>query len=432
MKEEYLGKGGSPVKKQYKAAILFLLVTLIGGGFFFFYQTNSFKETTVGEYSDCVVGLLPNQNAGSDLVIYTTDTWTSSTVLTLPDVTSDNYAAISSDGKYIAYTTWDDGYIRRYLKVLDTATGEAIDFYRDTSAKTEVVEISWMPDNKTLLLIINDSSQLSYQEIRTLNVETLEEKTLVKGEVWKVRTSIEDGEEIEDYYLKGAKKYLAIREKENTQTNQENSTSEWGYYLTQDDINKIYQYYGGTGTFERSEIPNYFYVDFSRPRVSADGTSIIYSATLKRNSALGFNTPLWICSAIWQYNLKDQTLSILHAQSDGGAVGRVDWIDENRIVFISYYDFTGGMDSVNCYDIKKHTASEIFPYTDDYYNNVTLLPIGHNEITFTSSPKDAEYSSSTTTEYNIDSGEYGPLDVKYNNKTVLLENFIYTKIYLTT
>ena len=179
MKKEYLGKGGSPMKKQHKAIILFLLITLIGVGIFFFYQTNFSKEKTVGEYSDCVVGLLPNQSAGSDLVIYTTDTWTPSTLLTLPDVTSDNYAAISNDGKYIAYTTWDDGYIRRYLKVLDTATGEVANFYIDTSAKTEVIEISWMPDNKTLLLIVNDSSQLSYQEIRTLNVETSEEKTLV-------------------------------------------------------------------------------------------------------------------------------------------------------------------------------------------------------------------------------------------------------------
>lgn len=384
------------MKKQYKVAIFFLLIILIGGFISFFYQTISSKEKTVREYSDCVVGLLPNESTGSDLVIYTTDTWTPSTLLTLPDVTPDNYGAVSSDGKYIAYTTWDDGYFRRYLKVVDTATGEVFDFYKDTSVKTEVIEISWMPDDKTLLLIVNDSSQLPYQEIRTLNVETLEEKTLVKGEVWKVRTSTADGEEIEDYYLKGADKSLAIKEIEETQTSQHDSTSEWGYYLTQDDINKIYQYYGGTGTFERSEIPNYFYVDFSRPRVSADGTSIIYSATLKRNSAFGFNTPLWICSAIWQYDLEDQTSNILYAQSDGGAIGRVDWMDENHIVFISYYDFTGGRDSVNSYDMKEHSASEIFPYTDDYYNNVTLLPVRHNEITFTSSPKDAEYSSSST------------------------------------
>lgn len=415
------------MKKQQRIAILFLPIILIGG-FIFFYQTDYSKKQTPSEYSDCVVGLLPNQSMGSDLVIYTTDTWIPSTLLTLPDVTSDNYAAVSSDGKYIAYTTWDDGYTRRYLKVLDTATGQVADFYRDTPVKTEVVEISWMPDNKTLLLIVNDASQLSYQEIRTLNIETSEEKTLVKGEVWKVRGSAEDGY----HYLKGANKYLAIKELDEIQTNQDNSDGGRGYYLTQDDINKIYQYYGGTGTFERSEIPNYFYVDFSRPRVSSDGTSIIYSATLKRNSAPGLNTPLWICSAIWQYNLEDQTSNILYTQSDGGAIGRVDWLDENHIVFISYYDFTGGMDSVNSYDMQEHSASEIFPYTDDYYNNVTLLPIGGNKITFTSSPKNAEYSSSSTIGYDFKSGKYAPLNIAYNNKTVLLENFIYTKIYLTT
>ena len=149
-----------------------------------------------------------------------------------------------------------------------------------------------MPDNKTLLFIANDSSQLSYQEIRTLNVETLEENILVKGEVWKVKTSVENNEKTSDYYLKGADKSLPIKEWEKTPEDQLDSTTEWGYYLSQDDLDKIYQYYGGSGTFERSEIPNSFYVDFSRPRVSDDGTSIIYSATLKRNSALGFETPL--------------------------------------------------------------------------------------------------------------------------------------------
>ena len=37
----------------------------------------------------------------------------------------------------------------------------------------------------------------------------------------------------------------------------------------------------------RAEILNYFYVNFSRPRVSEDGRRILYSATLQRNSARG-------------------------------------------------------------------------------------------------------------------------------------------------
>lgn len=429
------------MKKQKKSTILSALIILVLGSIFFYQAIFSKDQPTVPEgqsvvpnkqtieeYSDCVVGLLPSMDTGSDLVIYTTDTWVPSTLLTLPDVTPDNYAAVSSDGKYIAYTTWDDGFVRRYIKVLNTTTGDEVDLYRDTSAKTEVIDISWMPDNKTLLFIVNDSSQLSYQEIRTLNVETLEENILVKGEVWKVKTSVENDEETSDYYLKGADRSLPIKEWEKTPEDQLDSTMGWGYYLSQDDLDKIYQYYGGSGTFDRSEIPNSFYVDFSRPRVSDDGTSIIYSATLKRNSALGFETPLWICSAIWQYNLENQKSNILYTQSDEGAVGRVDWLDENHIAFVTYYDFTGGRDSISVYNLKEHSVEEPFPYTDEHYNNVTLLPIGQGKITFTSSPKDVEYSSSSTIEYSFDSGEYKPIDVQYKESTVLLENFNYTKI----
>lgn len=43
-----------------------------------------------------------------------------------------------------------------------------------------------------------------------------------------------------------------------------------GYYLTQDEVNQIYQFYGGQGEYDRAEILNYFYVNFP-PRVSEDG-----------------------------------------------------------------------------------------------------------------------------------------------------------------
>lgn len=33
-----------------------------------------------------------------------------------------------------------------------------------------------------------------------------------------------------------------------------------GYYLTQDEVNQIYQFYGGQGEYDRAEILNYFYV----------------------------------------------------------------------------------------------------------------------------------------------------------------------------
>lgn len=172
---------------------ILLTISLIAALLFFLFWAAG--KHSGAEYADCVVGLLPNENAGSDLVIYPTETWEPVTVLTLPDVTPDNDAAVSGDGRRIAYTTWDEGYIRRYLKVLDTSTGETRSFYRDTPPKTEVIDLSWMPDHKTLLCVVNDASQLFYKEIRLLDVENGTEETLVRGEVWKIGTSVEDGEE---------------------------------------------------------------------------------------------------------------------------------------------------------------------------------------------------------------------------------------------
>ena len=193
------------LKHRRSLFVLILLpVSLLSALLFLLFQAAG--KASEAEYTDCVVGLLPNKTAGSDLVIYPTETWDPVTILTLPDVTPDNDAAVSEDGRRIAYTTWDEGYIRRYLKVLDTSTGETHSFYRDTPPKTEVIDLSWMPDHKTLLCVVNDASQLFYKEIRLLDVENGTEETLVRGEVWKIGTSVEDGEEAPAFYLKGAER----------------------------------------------------------------------------------------------------------------------------------------------------------------------------------------------------------------------------------
>ena len=69
------------------------------------------KESDLSRMSDCAVGLLPDGNQGSRVVIYDTDTWNYQDLMDLPDVTPDNYAAVTSDGKYIAYTDWSEASI---------------------------------------------------------------------------------------------------------------------------------------------------------------------------------------------------------------------------------------------------------------------------------------------------------------------------------
>lgn len=187
-----------------------------------------------------MAGLLSNKNGGSRFVIYIrTDTWKPAILLNLQDVSPDNYGAISTDGNYIAYTKWDENNVRRYLEIYSLADGKVKSFYNDMPARNEIIKISWLPDNKTLLFIRNDASIPYYQQIQTLNVQTGEENILVKGEVWRINTVEESVTTAEDFYLKGHQSYLKVKEKEKIPGNGKN-TIEWNYYLNQNDVNEIY------------------------------------------------------------------------------------------------------------------------------------------------------------------------------------------------
>lgn len=58
------------------------------------------------------------------------------------------------------------------------------------------------------------------------------------------------------FYLKGAERSVFVQEFEQ---DVEGGVAR-GYYLTQDEVNQIYQFYGGQGEYDRAEILNYFYV----------------------------------------------------------------------------------------------------------------------------------------------------------------------------
>lgn len=429
------------ILKKYKIMSALLLIMAITGFVLLIIQiqrtqdveesifTDDMKKT---QYSNCVAGLLDDGDGGSNFVIYDADTWKSTVLMSLPDVTPDNYGAISSDSNYIAYTKWDEGYARRYLEVYSVPDGELFHFYQDIPVKNEIVNISWLPDNKTLLLMINDKNAMIYSEIRTLNIETGEENTLVKGEVWRMRTAEEIGSTAQEFYLKGQDYYIKVKYKRPVNSYKQdepiNPDIEWNYYLDQNDLNKIYHYYGGTGTFDIEDVLNIMYVQFSRPRCSDDGTKIIYSATLRRNSARGESVPLWMSSGIWEYDMETGQNSLIHSQTDGAAIGRVDWIGNDEICYITYYDFQGSRNSVNYINLSNNERRILFPYSDENYNNVTLLPVGNRRITFTSSKRYEVYENSYTILFDIDSNNYSKQDIRLEEEKVLLENFVFCKL----
>jgi hypothetical protein len=383
------------------------------------------SETQIG-YKDCVVGLLPREAGGSDLVLFDTDKWESRLVKVLPDVLPDNYAAMSGDGNYVAYTTWNGYYTLRYLVVLSLATGVERTYFDDIPPQSEIIKLSWLADNETVIFILNDTEISQYQAIKTLNVRTEYEVTIDKGEVWKVREAEELGKKADDFYLKGHDSHAHVKS-----CAPANENEVWNYYMDHNDISEIFRYYGGTRDFDFGDVLNLMYVEFSAPRRSPDGTKIAYSATLKRNSAPGEETPLWMCSSIWMYDVEKGNKAIVHSQADEGAIGRVEWISDNEICFVAYYEFQGSRDSINYLNMATGEERIVFNYSDEHYNNVTLLPVGSGNISFTSSAKEMAFDESQTYILNIDSEDYASINIIYKGKPVLLERFAYVRLAQT-
>ena len=76
----------------------------------------------------------------------------------------DNFVVLSRDNQKLAYTTWDEGFARRYLKINDYQTEETTDNFRDVPDRTEIIKISWMPNSKTLLYIRNNTALFGYKK----------------------------------------------------------------------------------------------------------------------------------------------------------------------------------------------------------------------------------------------------------------------------
>lgn len=376
-----------------------------------------------------VIGLVSDGELGSKAVGFHTETWDYVVLADLPEVTPDNYVALSSDNQRLAYTAWDEYYARRYLNVMDIETGETTTFFQDIPARTEIIKISWMPDNETILYIRNNTETSAYQTIELLNIYTNEIRIVDKGEVWQVRTATALDEQAEDYFLPGRETYLPVKYTEQVSAEVQ---EQWNYYLDTDDLRVIYQKYGGVRAFDFSTILNIMNVEFSAPRCSADGNTIIYSTKLERNSAPGEQTPLWVAGAIWLYHVETEHTAIIYRQEDEGAIGRVDWVGEAEACFISYYDFQGSRDNINYLNTRTSEARVLFHYTDEYYNNITLLPVGRGMVSFTSSAKDEVYSNSKTYVVDIYTGDVDELPITYDGKPIILEKFIFDPCILNS
>lgn len=382
--------------------------------------TSPSSQTKTQLSENRVVGLVSDGANGSVVVCFDSETWEYTDLISLPEVTPDNFVALSGDNQKLAYTTWDEFFARRYLKIYDFKTAETNDYFKELPYRTEIIKISWMPDNETLLYIRNNTELASFQTIELMNTTTKSITVVDRGEVWRVRVITGLDERAEAHFQPGSQTYLPVK-----YIQKASDVDQWNYYLDEEDLRSIYQQYGGVKEFDFSTIQNILYVNFSAPRCSPDGTSIVYSAKLDRTSAPGEHTPLWVTAAIWQYDVETQEKEIIYRQEDGGAIGRVDWASDSELCFVSYYDFQGSRDNINYLDTNNGESSVLFHYTDEFYNNVTLLPVGNGRISFTSSKKDDLYENSRTYIMSVPNGSVSELDIEYEDNPIILEKFVF-------
>lgn len=297
-----------------------------------------------------------------------------------------------------------------------------MDYFKDIPVRTEIIKLSWIPDSDLLLYIRNDTNYNTLQTIEILDTVTGQIKVVDTGEVWQIRTTWDMTSTAPPFYQPGSDTYLEVKYKDYSD---DTDNEIWNYYLDFDDLADIYEKYGGVREFDFSTILNRMYVEFSAPRCSPNGKYIVYSAKLERTSAPGLDTPLWVAAAIWLYDIESEETHIIYKQEDEASIGRVDWINDSELCFVTYYDWQGSRDNINYYSIETGKSEVLFHYSEEHYNNVTLLPIGNQKITFTSSANDCFYYESLTYVIDIGTREVSALNVSYDDKSILLENFIY-------
>lgn len=387
------------------------------------------KNNNNVNYKGYISGLISDGKKGSKLIAYNVKTGDNKIFLELPNVLPDNYGAVSSNGKKVAYTTWNQDFTVRYLVVLSLESKEKTLYFNDMPAENEIEYISWLPDNKNLIFIKRDASFHDYQEICMLNTETNNVKNLVNGEVWRVKSLTEEGEKPEIFYLKGEKKEQQVK------SSFKDSTGDiTNYYLTNKELKEICKKYGGwknvdllnNGDIDINKVGSFIMVEFSAPVVSYNGSKILYSATITQTSCEVDKLP-WIASSIWIYDIDKGTNEMIFSDiNDKSAIGRSVWNLDNdkEIFFISYDEANGTHNTLNILNLETKDKKTIFPATVENYNNVGLISIRDNKILFTSSKQGDYYEDSNIILLDLNTKSIQKTNMIIDNKNFLPNNFL--------
>ena len=377
------------IKKSYIVLIIALFSLLVGGGW------SLANHPLRNQFNGWTTGLIPVGDKGSVLLAVNPSTREYKKIVALPEIASHCSGAVSPDGKYAAYTQWNENGTALYLNIQEVGKENTKQVLFSDKPEQEITNLSWLPDGHRLLFVLTKKEMYPHQEICIFDVRNKILQPLVEGGVWDGRDLINtvDGNET------------------------------WKDSMSQEELDQLIKKYGGPKTIPVEENGSKLFVKFSAPSVSPDGKTIAYSATLFRNFAKK-GTPVWLASSIWTINTDEGELKRIYCNPEAeSAIGRVTWSSDGKnLVFYRYQGMNGESGRLDCLNLDSQKVKTLVPLTKQHFTNFNALTMPDNNLLFISVPQD-EPDKLEQYIVNIDSGKIEPFNLQVDNQSVLLLGF---------
>ncbi|MFZ5642604.1 MAG: hypothetical protein ACOY46_03300 [Bacillota bacterium] len=379
-------KAGNPAK--LKLLLIGVILLLLAGGVpWFFLQL-------ADDYSGCLTGLVPEET-GSSLAVLDPFNEKVKTILRLPEVAPDNFGAVSPDGRYAAYTQWNETGTVRFLTVSKlTGIRKTSEYFKNVSGMQEVVYLSWFPDSKRLLFVKKDVTEaFPYEEVGIFDVKSEKYTAIDRGGIWNGRSrEIAGGQE------------------------------SWVSYITQSELNDLTSKYGGRETPVEG-IGRKLWVEFTKPSASPDGEKISYSAILVK-SAPGDGPNIPMASGIWLADVNSGQPRRIYSNPDPSySLGKTVWTGGNTLAFLQHRVPGKEEERIDYLDMSLKHIKTIVHSTNGHFTNNELLAMPGNELSFLSAPLHGSRNDATRYIVNIDTGEIKPQNININPRGKQLRNF---------
>jgi hypothetical protein len=352
------------------------------------------------KYSKWLCGMVENDN-GSDVVVINPQTNAVEFIDHLDNVAATQACALSPNGELVAYSQFitDVQTEGMYLTVKNIKSKTVKTFFKDSSCNQLITDISWLKDNKSLLLKLSIKDGVFYSDILyILNTETVKLTTIDQGK-FMAGNSILD-EENKLYY----------------------------YGLSQNELDFFMRKYGNSKSIPVNENGGWNYVDIANPTLSPDGQKILYNVTFNRNVTPAFyesdvqKPHLWLASGIWIADVDGETPPklIFGNNETQSNIGKSVWTENpNQIIFNRYYDeLTKGVSDVEIYDISSNKTSLILKSSAEHETNIPRCSLGKTLLVMSDGN-----SGEKAISINLETNEISEVTFSYKGKNISIWRF---------